>query len=124
MTVEAISNSARAQAIWRKIQRKPSSIAFTTPRQVAADGTVTPETQLPAQIVRVVSDSRATLVEGVAGAAPQRHVVVYGVKDHPDPAVADNDIEEGYRFQWDGDTYRVTDTIPVPGGVQALARTG
>ena len=124
MTVEAISNSARAQAIWRKIQRKPQSVAFTKPRVVAGDGTVTPETQLPAQIVRIVSDSRATLVEGVAGAAPQRHVVIYGIKDHPDEDIADTDIQEGYTFVLDNDLYRVTDTIPVPGGVQALARTG
>ncbi len=122
--MEAISDAARAERIWLKIQRKPSSIVFTKPRVVAADGTVTPETQLAAQTVRVVSDNRATLVEGVAGAAPQRHVVVYGVKDHPDPAIVDSDIQEGYAFVLDGDTYRVTDTIPVPGGIQALARTG
>lgn len=122
--VSVISDVARAEAIWRKILRKPISVVFTRPRVVAADGTVTPETVLPAQTVRVVSDSRATLVAGVAGAVPQRHVVIYGVVGHPDSGVLDSDIAEGYTFVLDDDRYRVTDTIPVPGGVQALARTG
>lgn len=121
MSIGAISDAARAERIWAKIQRKPSSIAFTRPKVVTKSGT-TPETVLAAQTVRVVADNRATPVEGVAGAAPTRAVIIYGVVDHPDPAVADTDIREGYTALIDGKHYRVTDVLSVPGGLQALAR--
>lgn len=122
--VEAISASARAERVWLKIQRKPSSVVFTQPRRVAGDGTVTPESDLAAQTVRISQDSRATVVGGTAGDAPKHAVIVYGVKDHPDEDVLDSDIDEGYTFTWDDDTYQVVKVWPVPGGVQALAATG
>lgn len=116
-----IDPTARAKRVWAKIQRKPTSIAFTKPRVVTKTAS-TPETTLAAQTVRVVADNRATPVEGVAGAAPTRAVIIYGVKDHPDPAVADTDVEIGYMASIDGKHYRVVDVLLVPGGVQALAR--
>lgn len=122
--VAPIDASLRAERIWLKIQRKPQHIVFTVPRRVHGDGTVTPEHDLEPQTVRVVSDNRATVVEGVAGQTPQRHVVLYGVKGHPDAAVPDTDVDEGYRFSIGNDGYRVIDIIDVPGGVQALAVAG
>lgn len=119
--VDAIDAAARAERIWLKILRKPSSVALETPKVTTKTG-VTPATTLAAQTVRVVSDNRATVVEGVAGVAPTRAVVIYGVKGHPSEDVADTDIKEGYTFKIDGDTYRVTEITDVPGGVQALAR--
>lgn len=123
MSVPAIDNAARAERIWIKIQRNKLPIVFTKPKVVTKTGT-TPETALPAQMVRVTSDSRATVVGGVAGTAPKHALVVFGVKGHPDPAVTDTDIDEGYTFPYDGETYRVNKVIPVPGGVQAIATTG
>jgi hypothetical protein len=117
-----ISNAARAERIWAKIQRKPSSVVFTKPATNDGAGNVTPAATLAAQTVRATSDNRASLVAGLAGAAPQRHLVVFGIKDHA--TLADTDINEGYTFTYDGDTYRVVDTVAVPGGVQAIARMG
>lgn len=117
-----IDASVRAERIWAKIERWPSSIVFTKPRVVAANGTVTPETQLAAQTVRVTADSRATVVGGSAGVAPQHALVVFGIKGHP--TLPDSNIDEGYSFVWDGLTYRVNRVIPVPGGIQAICTTG
>lgn len=119
--VTPIDNALRAERVWIKIQRKPASIAFTKPKVVTKTGT-TAATALAAQTVRVVADNRATPVEGVAGAAPQRHVVIYGVRDHPDPLIQNSDIQEGYEAMIDGKHYRVVDVLKVPGGIQALAR--
>lgn len=117
-----INDAARAQRIWSKIGRKPSSIVFTKPRINDGAGNVTPATDLAAQTVRVVADNRATPVEGVAGAAPTRAVIIYGVIGHPDAAVVDSDIAVGYETRIDGKQYRVTQTWSVPGGIQAQAR--
>lgn len=118
-----ISNAYRAERTWLRIQRDPVSVVFTKPRVVSGDGTVTPAVALAAQTVRVAPDNRATPVEGVAGAAPQRHVLIYGVRGHPDEAIADLDVQEGYTFEdADGTHYRVLKPILVPGGVQAQAR--
>lgn len=109
----------RAARAWRRINRDPVSVAFTRPRSVAANGTVTPDTLLSAQTVRIVSDNRPRQVEGVAGAAPQRHVVVYGVAGHA--TVANTDMAEGYRFILGDDEYRIVDVIAVPGELQGIA---
>jgi hypothetical protein len=119
--MEAISDALRARRVWAKIQRKPSEVVFTKPK-VVRKTSVTAASALPAQTVRVVADNRATPVEGVAGAAPSRAVIIYGVRDHPDSGVADTDIQIGYEATIDGKHYRITDVLLVPGGVQALAR--
>lgn len=116
----SINYAVRAERTWLRIQRDPVSVSFIKPRLVAGDGTVTPATALAAQTVRIAPDNRATPVEGVAGAAPRRHAIVYGVRGHPDAAVVDTDMEEGYTFQLDGDNYRCMDVILVPGGKQGL----
>ena len=120
--MEAISDAARAERIWIKILRHPSSVVFTKPQVTLANGTVTPATALAAQSVRVVADNRATPVEGVAGAAPTRAVIIYGVRDHPDAAVINSDIAVGYTTRINNQEYRVTQTWRVPGGIQAQAR--
>jgi hypothetical protein len=98
----------RAAFAWRRINEKPDSIAFKN-----AAGTV-----LAAQTVRVESDNSATLAEGVAGAAPKRKVVVFGVRNHA--TVADTDIKEGYRFVYLNDEYRCVDIILTLGEIQGI----
>lgn len=119
--VTAIDSAFRAERAWALILRKPASVIFTKP-QVTLKSGITPPTALAAQTVRVVSDNRASTVEGESGAAPTRAVIIYGVKGHPLESVVDTDINEGYTCLIDGDRYRVTEIILVPGGVQALAR--
>lgn len=125
MSVAAIDDAARAERIWIKIQRHPSSIVFTKPKTIGKNdppGTAGSLTVLPAQTVRVTSDSRATVVGGVAGTAPKHALVVFGIQGHP--TQPNTDIDEGYTFPYDGETYRVNKVIRVPGGVQAIATTG
>lgn len=119
-SVSSIDAASRAVDTWSHIQRRPSAIAFSVPKVVRKDGTVTPATALDAQTVRVESDSRASDVAGEAGAAPMRQAIVYGVKGHPSEEVADTIMDEGYTFTLDGDSYRCIDIIIVPGGVQGI----
>lgn len=105
----ASQGSLRAAMAWRRIQDKPSSIAFRTPAGVV----------LAAQTVRIESDDRAMLVESDAGAAPRREVIIFGVRDHPEET--DTDMAEGYSFVWNGDEYRVRDIILTMGEIQAVA---
>ena len=118
----AIDPVERAKATYRLIERKPSSVVFTKPRVVGGDGTVTPETALAAQVVRINSDNRASAVQGIAGLVPKRIVMIYGVVSHPTAPA--NDIQEGYTFTYEGDRYRVGDPIPgTKGVIQAQAVT-
>lgn len=116
--MDAISSAARAERVWTKIQRKPASVIFAVPRRVSGDGTVTPASALAAQTVRIVLDNRPTQIVGTAGTAPRFQATVYGVRDHPDPAIADTDMEEGYEFNLDGDHYRCVNVKLVSGGKQ------
>lgn len=99
----------RAAAAYRRILDKPSSVAFKTPAG----------TTLPAQTVRIESDSAASAATSEAGMAPTRKVVIFGVRNHA--TQSDTDIKEGYRFISGNDEYRVTDIINTLGEVQALA---
>lgn len=120
---QPINAQSRAVDAWRRIQRKPVSVVFTKP-QVTTGGVTTPATALPAQWVRIDSDNRASAVQGIAGLVPKRIVLIYGVVGHPDPAVVNNDIREGYTFKYEGDQYRVLDPIPgTPGVIQVQAIT-
>ena len=100
------TTAARA---WRRINDKPLSIVFKTPAGVT----------LAAQTLRVESDSTASLPTSSAGAAPTRRVVVFGIRGHS--TLADSDIQEGYRFIFAGDEYRVNDRILTHGEVQGMA---
>lgn len=110
-----IDAATRAANTLRLIERKPSSVIFTKPRVVNGDGSVTPETALPAQVVRVNASNTARVIGGEAGLNPKRAVMVYGI-------AGVNDIDEGYTFLIDGELYRVEHVIPgTPGVIQAQA---
>lgn len=113
-----INASRRAERAWKRIQRWPVEVAFTRPRVVQGDGTVTPETTLPAQTVRIESDNRATEITGEAGTAPTRKVVVYGLQDHP--TQPDTDMDDGYTFSHDNDLYKCIDVLSLPGERQGI----
>lgn len=112
----AISDASRAESVWRHIQRKASSVVFTKPKVV---GVADPEV-LPAQMVRVVRDNRPSMVRGEAGNAPRVQAVVFGVRDHPDAAIADTDMARGYTFRLDGSEYVCDYVNLVPGGKQGI----
>lgn len=112
----AISAAVRKERIQRKIDRWPSDVVFTRPRVVQGDGTVIPEATLPPQQMRVTLDSRATVVGDSAGIAPKHALVVF--------AVDGADADEGYTFEHDSETYRVSKVLRIPGGLQVIATTG
>jgi hypothetical protein len=58
------------------------------------------------------------VADAASGAAPTRRVVVFGIRGHE--SLADTDLQEGYRFVYLGDEYRVNDLILTHGEVQAL----
>lgn len=118
--VRPIDVEARASDIWRNIQRRSSTITIARPEVVHGDGTTTPAAPV-VQVVRIESDNRASDVKGVAGAAPIRQAIIFGVKGHPDPDVTDTDLDEGDEFDVDDDHYRIVDLIQVPGGIQGIA---
>lgn len=103
----------RAADAWSRIQRNPVSVAFTRPRVVTKTGT-TPATVLAAQTVRIESDNRASAEDGIAGTAPIRQAIVYGICNHA--TLPDTDMEEGYTFAYQGDAYRCIDVKLVPSG--------
>lgn len=104
----AISEAKRAANAWRRIQDKPSSVAFRKP-----DGTT-----LAAQTVRVEYDNRARVVESAAGAAPSRTLIVFGIRDHA--TLTDTDMAEGYRFVTGNDEYRCVDILLTLGEIQGV----
>lgn len=105
---DAISAAERAALAWRRIQAKPSSVAFKSP----AGATLT------AQTVRIESDSSASPAESAAGLAPRRKVVLFGIRQHA--TLADTDMKEGYRFVLGSDEYRIMDVIDTIGERQAI----
>lgn len=115
----AISDAARAQGIWRKIQRKPSSVVLTRLPIIVDDAAIPSSTTLAAQTVRVARDNRPRAIRGASGEGTELHCIVYGVRDHPDAAIVDTDIERGDTFALEGDHYVVDYINFVPGGVQA-----
>ena len=82
------------------------------------NGTVTPETTLAAQTVRVESDNRATVVMGDAGNAPTRKLIVYGIQAHP--TLPATEMEEGYTFVLDDEVYTCIDVLSLPGERQGI----
>ena len=106
---EAIDEEHRAALAWRRIQDKPSSIAFKKP-----DGTT-----LSAQTVRIESDTSVSEAESASGTGPRRKVIVFGVQNHA--TVSDTDVAEGYRFILNNDEYRIVGLIRTLGEIQAFA---
>lgn len=99
----------RAVLAWRRIQDKPSEVSFTN-----ADGD-----DLDAQTVRLEYDGTATTVQSIAGLAPVRRLIVFGIQGHP--TQPDTDMAEGYTFFRDGDEYRIVDVIDTLGERQGVA---
>lgn len=118
--VTPIDEAARAERVWLKILRKPTNVVLTREVGITDDAPPTGPTELPAQIVRVARDSRPREARGQTGQGIQLQCVVYGVRDHPDPEIADTDIERGDTFELEGDHYIVDYVNLVPGGKQAL----
>lgn len=100
----------RAILAWHHINENPTIVVF------APSGGA----PLAPQVVRIESDSGVQILSGIAGVAPYRRVIIFGVRDHP--SVPDTDVDEGYRFVYMGDQYRVTDVLYPPGEVQAIVQ--
>jgi hypothetical protein len=96
----------RAALAWRRINDKPSSVTFRTPAGVT----------LPAKTVRIEPDSTAGMATSEAGMGQVRKVVVFGVRGHV--TVSDTDIDDGYRFVYQGDEYRCVGILTTLGEVQ------
>lgn len=111
------NEATRAAAAWRRIQDKPSSVAFIRPAVVTPTGT-TPETTLTSQDVRIEQDNTATPTESPTGIAARRKVIVFGVRNHA--TIADTDMKQGYRFRYEDENYRVNDIILQLGEIQGV----
>lgn len=96
----------RAAAAWRRINDKPSSVAFRTP----AGST------LSAQTVRIEPDSAAGMATSEAGAGQVRKATVFGVLNHA--TEADTVMDDGYRFVLEGDEYRCVGILKTLGEIQ------
>ena len=103
------TEAQRAAAAWRRIQDKPTSVTFRLPGG----------SSLAAQTVRLESDSNASPSESVAGAAPRRRVVIFGIRNHA--TLTNTNMAEGYRFVYLNDEYRVMDIILTLGEIQGIA---
>ncbi len=112
-----IDAAARAVDALQRIRRWPSTVTFTKPKSVSKIGT-TPATELAAQVVRIEFDNRSTAIEGAAGVAPSLKLIVYGIQHHP--SLEPTDMEEGYTFVMDGDSYRCVDVLSLPGERQGV----
>jgi len=96
----------RAAVAWRRINDKPSSVAFRTP----AGST------LSAQTVRIEPDSSAGMATSESGAGQVRKAVVFGVRNHA--TQSDTVMDDGYRFVLDGDEYRCVGILKTLGEIQ------
>lgn len=93
------------------VVQNAASIVFTVPASNDGLGTVTPESDLAAQSVRVAYDMRAIVERSSEGDAPALTGTVY--------AATGANIATGYEFTHSGNHLRITDVIPVPNGIQA-----
>lgn len=76
------------------------------------------------QIVRISFARNVQQLGSFAGDTVSREAVIYGVTGHPDPDVRDTVMmaNDTFTLAEDGTEYRIGDVMPVPGGVQAVAR--
>jgi hypothetical protein len=105
--------AARTELTAFVISWRPVTVTFSTPRKVAKNGTVTPESTLSPQTIRIDGDSRANLVRADAGAAPVWQAEI--------TAMPDADIDEGYTFVHAGNHYRITEVWHEAGRIRAIA---
>lgn len=108
LDTEALPETERAALAWRRINDKPSSVAFRTPAGAT----------LAAQTVRLEFSGVSERTSD-AGPGAVRTVTVFGVRNHA--TVADTIIGKGYRFVSGPDEYVVVDVIQTLGEVQARA---
>lgn len=112
-----IDAAGRAADALQRIQRWPSTVTFARPKSVSKIGT-TAATTLAPQVVRIEFDNRSTAIEGAAGVAPSLKLIVYGIQHHL--TLPATDMQEGYTFVMDGDTYRCVDVLSLPGERQGV----
>lgn len=96
----------RAALAWRRINDKPTSVVFKTPAGAT----------LSAQTVRIEPDNQADMAASEAGMGQVRKIVIFGVRDHA--TVTDTDIDDGYRFNYQGDEYRCVGILTTIGEIQ------
>lgn len=101
-----VTEEQRAALAWRRINDKPTEVAFRTPAGVT----------LSAQMVRIEPDSVAGMATSEAGAGQVRKAVVFGVRNHA--TVTDTIMDDGYRFVLDGDEYRCVGILKTLGEIQ------
>lgn len=105
-----VDAAQRAAQAWQRIQDDPDSVVLDR------DGA-----SLAAQTVRITYGESVRDERGQVAMADIRTVIVYGVRNHPDSAVADTDIQREDRFVIGYDIYQVVDVVELPGEVQARA---
>lgn len=104
----APSAADRAVAAWRRIQDKPSVIT-----RVGIVGT---------QTVRIEYDNASPReVVGDVARTNRRGLIIFGVRDHPNLAVADTVLESGDRIIFNDEEYEIEDVVLTIGEVQAKA---
>lgn len=101
--------ATRAALAWRRINDKPTSVTFRTPAGVT----------LSAQTVRIESANTASEAMSDAGLAPERYVIIFGIRNHA--TLTNTDMQEGYTFNYLNDQYRIIDTILTLGEIQGTA---
>lgn len=100
------TEAQRAALAWRRINDKPTEVAFRTPAG----------TTLDAQTVRIEPDSVAGMATSEVGAGQVRKAVVFGVRNHA--TQSDTVMDDGYRFVLDGDEYRCVGILKTLGEIQ------
>jgi hypothetical protein len=101
-----IGTSHRAALAWQRIQDNPTSLVLI--RAGAA---------LPAQTLRIETQTGASNIEGDTGKPAVGSAIVYGIADHP--TVAASDMQRGDRFRYADRWYTVVLVIARYGEVQA-----
>lgn len=106
---DPIDGASRAVDAWNRILADVSTVTLQ-----GAGSSIT---------VRIEFDGRQSDVDSDAGHAATLRCTVFGVRDHPDDAVADTVIDEGDVFQLNGNRFKVERVIYPPGEKQAFCVT-
>jgi hypothetical protein len=108
--ITVTDEGTRAVDALQRIQDRPTSVTLFRN-----------ESALAAQTVRLDYSEATTSAErrGVAGQPSERQLIIFGVRNHPDAAVLNTDIQRGDIFKYGGASYSIVDVILLPGEVQA-----
>lgn len=115
MVNDPIDAAGRAVDAWNRIQADKTTITLQ-----GAGAAIT---------VRIEHDGDPSDVASDAGQSDTMRCTIFGVRDHPDDAVADTVIAEGNRFRITGNSYLSGNIYVVqriatpPGEVQAFAES-